>query len=294
MRNKFDNILLGTLWILITTLAACFWFNSLYGFDIFSGAHWKHLAYMQAAQNPIKPSFYISMVMFVLIVIVGMYFLARPRLRKITLPIRDTGKPGERTKTETPISTPNTTTQTPEIGLTRPPRLNLGTTNVSTSSTTTAPLTAPVVAPVKPVANSPQPQKKWPEIDEIFESAGYKIMGTPRVGGIQTALCAIGANETIWIGGVNIQKSQLNTIIERLNQIFVDTLEDIPIYINAFIVSDNGITSSDYPDILTFASTDELRTYMQSHPNPTIPENEQEDFNAFAEYISKVLQFIGN
>ena len=79
MRNKFDNILLGTLWLLLSTLGACFWFNTQFGFNILSGTHWRHLAYMQVTQTQIKPLFYISMIIAVFCIVFGLYLLIRPR-----------------------------------------------------------------------------------------------------------------------------------------------------------------------------------------------------------------------
>ena len=53
MRNKLDNLLLGLLWILVSLLGLCFWFNIQFGFNLLSSSHWQHLSYMQATRTPI-------------------------------------------------------------------------------------------------------------------------------------------------------------------------------------------------------------------------------------------------
>lgn len=83
MTNKINNILLSILWTTAITLGACFWFNTMFGFNLLSGAHWHHLAYMQASQNPVKAIFYISLVCFVIILIYGWYIVIRPNLQTI-------------------------------------------------------------------------------------------------------------------------------------------------------------------------------------------------------------------
>ena len=95
MRDKLDNFLLATLWIFASTLGVCFWFNIRFGFNIFSSAHWHHLAYMQASQNPVSPTFYISIVISVIVVICGLYLLIRPRFRKFKIPVREISKPAQ-------------------------------------------------------------------------------------------------------------------------------------------------------------------------------------------------------
>ena len=86
MRNKLDNLLLGLLWILVSLLGLCFWFNIQFGFNLLSSSHWQHLSYMQATRTPITPLFYISLVIGVLFIFVGLYMVIRPKFRKIKLP----------------------------------------------------------------------------------------------------------------------------------------------------------------------------------------------------------------
>ncbi|MBE6457377.1 MAG: hypothetical protein E7011_01010 [Alphaproteobacteria bacterium] len=317
MTDKINNILLATLWLLISALGSCFWFNSQYGFNIFSGAHWKHLAYMQAAQTPIQPSFYISMVIAVFVIIYVLYLLLRPRIRKISIPRRDiTNSPGNQTTARAtlapgvpaastpaqnmpsastvaaPAATTNaavpTSEQIPEINLSRPPRLNIAVTPIlhapkhSTPTVPTQTMTA---------ANAPNSENN--QLHKIFESAGYVTKPAPRIAGLQTALCAIGTGETIWIGAVGIKTSTLQSALDTLTQVFSDTLDDIIINVHGFVLSAPDSLAPESPEILTFDTPSTLDKYMSEHTNPPIPATDDGEFDAFSSYISTVIEYLG-
>ena len=295
MRDKLDNFLLATLWIFASTLGVCFWFNIRFGFNIFSSAHWHHLAYMQASQNPVSPAFYISMVISVIVVICGLYMMIRPRFRKFKIPVRETYKPSPNIQSQhiapqpAPIQTP-TVAQTPAPTsepapvstaptLTRPPRLNIA------------------VTPQLHSAPLPQQTIKTPsmasELREIFHGAGYTVKNNPRIGTTQTELFAIGTNEVLWIGAVGIPTTDLQRAIDTVNQIFSDTLDDIIINVNGFVISAPDANAPGAPDILTFDKIDTLRQYMSEHKNPPLGEDDNGNFDAFSAYISTVIDYLG-
>lgn len=287
MRDKLDNFLLATLWLLASTLGVCFWFNIRFGFNIFSSAHWHHLAYMQASQNPVSPAFYISMVISVIVIICGLYLLIRPRFRKFKIPVRDVSKPVQNIQTQpsapqpAPTQTP-TATPTPvatEPMLTRPPRLNIAVT----------PQLHNVPLPQQPI----QTPSMASELREIFEGAGYTIKNNPRIGTVQTELFAIGTNEVLWIGAVGIPTTALQRAIDTVNQIFSDTLDDIIINVNGFVISAPDATAPSAPGILTFDKIDTLRQYMNEHRNPPLGEDDNGNFDAFSAYISTVIDYLG-
>ena len=313
MRDKINNILLGTLWLTVASLGLCFWFNNQFGFNIFSASHWKYLGYMQAAQIPVNSTFYISMIIAVFSIIYVLYLLLRPHVRKIPIPHRYTSHSPHRdasskptnpvantppTAQSTPVasmpqqpqpeSTPSPN-QIPEINLTRPPRLNL--------SVTPTLHPTPVAQPVPTTSPTPPVQQKtgtddWPQLRQIFESAGYVIKPTPRIGGVQTSLFAIGTNETIWIGAVGIKTSTLQSALDIINQIFADTLDDITINVNGFVLSPLDIDNPESPDILTFDTPSSLDKYMHEHENPPIPSDDDGNFDAFSSYISTVIEYL--
>ena len=294
MRNKYDNLLLAILWLTASTLGVSFWFNTQFGFNIFSSAHWHHLAHMQAVQQPIKPLFYISTVAAVVIVIVGLYLLIRPRLRKIQIPIHD---PTPRPQTLSPIAAPQpvatpvpATAPAPApstpIPLTRPPRLSISVPPVLPSAQT-----HPQSGSASPAA-VPAQSDPWLEIKQIFESTGYTVLKSPRIGTLQTSLLAIGTDETVWIGAVGYSTDKLGSAIDIMRQIFLDTLDDIEITINGFIIAAPDATSPSDVNILTFDSMGSLRNYMNEHQNPPLSDDKTEDFDAFKEYITTVIKYI--
>ena len=294
MKDRLNNFLLATLWLSASTLVACFWFDIRFGFNLFSSAHWRHLAYMQASQNPVAPAFYISMVMAVAIVMLGLHILLRPRFKKFKMPIRNLySRPKKRTSTpqpptpaptQTPTPTPDPTPapQTDTPGLSRPPRLNISVTPQLYSAPTPT-----------PQSSATSGTSDWPEIREIFESTGYTIKSTPKIGNLQTSLFAIGTNETLWIGAVGVPTSAMQTAIDTIGQIFSDTLDDIVININGFVVFPPDISAPSAPQILTFDTPGALRQYMNEHKNPPLGTEDIENFDAFSAYISTVIDYIG-
>ncbi|MDW3024535.1 MAG: hypothetical protein R8N50_02490 [Alphaproteobacteria bacterium] len=294
MKSKLNNFLLATLWLLVSTLATCFWFNIRFGFNIFSSAHWQHLAYMQATQNPITPTFYISIVISVIVVILGLYLFIRPNTKhvvKLASPspaVIDSPRPTPNIPAPPPTPQPyngnlatNQPTMTqPDPGFTRPPRLNL---------TSTPQLFTP---PSTPSATTPPPSD-WPELREIFESAGYTTKPTFRINGTPIPLLAIGNNEVLWIGAVGIPTSTLDKAIEVINQIFSDTLDDLIININGFVLYSPDASSPGASNILTFDTPESLRQYISTHPNPPTAPDDIENFDAFSAYISTVIEYIG-
>ena len=317
MKNKIDNILMGMLWLIAAVLGTSFWFNTQFGFNIFSSAHWHHLAYMQASQQPVKPMFYISLVMIVIITIFGLYILLTPRKSAQSAQTKPTQQPlstiTQQTTSPVPttqthptpetIAPPNTSpVPTPAPELTRPIRLNISpsmranmpspaTNTMAPTSETSTPATSPTPALKIPTAKSDTPQ--WPELREIFEQAGYTTKPNVMVNGIQTALIAIGADENLWIGAVGIKTDALQSVLNKFEQVFEDTLEDIFINISGFVISAPDAASPAAPEILTFDTPGMLREYMNEHHSATIEPDEQENFDAYSNYISTVLEYIG-
>ena len=312
MKKRIDNILLGLLWLVAVTLVASFWFNTIFGFNIFSIHHWEYLAYLQAAKSPINYTFYVSMIVIVFIALFGFYAILRPKLRKMKL-TQIYKKKKKDTKSEigqesnksmgdninSDASTLDILTsehqyapvqKTPVAPVSmRPPRLNLPTLNnnnfISTQKSTQG--------QENTMNTEKTPIQDYPEIQEIFSNAGYVVKPSPYINGTKIALFAIGTDENLWIGAVGIKTTNLRTIIERLSQIFSDTLDDIYININGFVISAPDAATSENEDILMFNTISELREYMKNVPNPPVSSDDKGDFDAYSEYIDTVLKYIG-
>ena len=304
MRNRINNILIGLLWLLAISLGASFWFNTKYGFNIFSIPHWQYLAYMQASGQPIRTSFYISLFVIVVLAVFGLYNLLQPRYRKIILPVFDRQQPSiqqpeqsvkqqentvqvtqtvekkESKQTDTPVQPVVTKSEHP-----RPPRLNIPKVTRVSAPTPYVPLT-----PSKPTAKI-DPEQEYADIHEIFKSAGFVYKGSPRIKNMQTSVIDIGIDETLWIGATGVSLSDIKRAIDTLSGIFADTLDDIEININAFIIDATDTQSDD--SIIYFKTVDDLRTYINEHQNVPPDEDEIENFDAYSGYIGTVIDYIG-
>ena len=327
MTKNFDRFLLGILWLLAVMLAACFWFNTMFAFNLFSAAHWRYLAGLQASQITVSGWFYISLVITIGLALVGTNMLMRPRLRKIrfirvtnpTTPPATTGAEKQTTATQQPDKQ-NTTQQTitdtkndahvdtqpqshtaPETAaaggtaplLRRPARLNVGFTPTNTYPAANA---TPIAQAQPRPAQESQPAIDTEQIErvtQIFESAGYLPKGTPRIKGMQTCIVAIGTDEVVWIGSVGADTDAMNTATDTMRNIFMETLDDIDIKINAFIINAPDADTTRFTDILQFADTEQLAAYMADNPNATLADDDIAGFDAFSAYMSTVIDYIG-
>ena len=304
MKNRMNNILIGLLWLLLVTLAASFWFNIRYGFNIFVAQHWQYLAYMQASGRPVTTSFYVSIVVVLAVAVLGLYTLLQPRTHKIVLPVIDTNNQKPTAPiTPAPVQVPPVTEQpvthdepTPTApkatvstsnGLVRPPRLNIPTATITRAPAPRVPLSS--TAPQAKI----DPETEYADIHEIFTSAGFVYKGSPRIKGMQTSVIAIGTDEVLWIGATGVKTSDMKVAIDTMRGVFTDTLEDIEININAFIIGATDASQDSDPSILQFATVDELRTYIMEHPSAPADEDEAENFDAYSAYIGTVVDYIG-
>ncbi len=290
-------MLLGLLWLLVVTLGACFWFNTMFGFNLFVGAHWQYLAYLQAAQTPVKPSFYISLVFISAIMICGLYVIMRPRFRKIRLPImRITTRKKDAPVPDAPVAQPTPTpTQTAtQNAPARPPRLNAATLGgmptMAGNSAAQQPNAARSATPPAPTGPS---DIEIAQITEIFKSAGYTTKNPPRINGNRMSLLAIGTNETLWLGAHGIATTDMRRAIDKLNDVFSDTLDDIYINVSGFVIGAPDAATAEFDDILMFNDVDGLREYITAHPNAPLPDDDNGNFDAYSEYIDTVINYIG-
>lgn len=305
MRNRIDTILLGLLWLLASTLGTSFWLNTRFGFNIFSAQHWQYLAYLQAAHTPVQTMFYVSVIMSVLITVFGLYILVQPRLRRIRLPRRPASNTAIQAAAQKhiqksvpqPASNPDSSTieivrgesapkpaPAPQTApsLARPPRLNIPTVNIRPAAVAATP------------APTPTPAHISNELRRMFEDAGYVVKPNPKIGNVHTDLFAIGTNENLWMGAVGVKTTDMRVAIDRLAQVFSDTLDDIEININGFVIGAPDAATSEFQDILMFDSAAAVGEYIAAHPNPPTPADDAGNFDAYSAYISTVIDYIGN
>lgn len=299
LHEKINSMLLGTLWSLAMVLALDFCLNTLYNFNMFSDAHWQYIAEIQASQAQIATGFYISITITIVLWILGLYIIFRPRFRKIKLshPAPETrNTPNNEIKNESPapVLPPVITEQKNKVPLqstaprfVRPPHLHIQ----------SAAFTAPKQNIQKKEQKKSEPQKSLytHEIREIFENANYRVITPKPIKKTPISLIALGENETLWIGAVNISHEQMADVMLELKSVFDETLQDIEIDINAFIInpSDNDVVDA----ILDFDSLKSLSDVISENPNTPESDDNEDDGNsmdAFAGYIETVLTYLGN
>ncbi|MDR0741360.1 MAG: hypothetical protein LBF28_01140 [Rickettsiales bacterium] len=291
MKKQIDRFLLGLLWLLAFALGASFWFNTKFGFNIFTIKHWRYLGQLQASDTAIAPSFYISMIIIVFVMTGGLYLIARPRFRKITLASKtlaaDGKQPVGHCAAESEKKAPEAAWAGPAFA--RPPRLKMPIQNgyVAAHNANNSPV--PAAGPA--ISATAEIPESFAYIGQIFESAGYKVKKPPRIGGFRPALFAIGSDEILWIGAVGTEPSKLSEAADKLGNLFTETLEDIRIDIRAFVINPKPDNAPNSIEIEKFDSVDALRDYMGAHPNRELPEEEKEDFDAYSEYIDTAADY---
>ena len=289
--EKINCLLLGTLWTLAIVLVLDFWLNTAYNFNMFSHAHWQYVANLQANNRPIVTGFYIAIAAAISLTIFGIFMLWRPRFRKIIF-----SQPANNTSEQTtsqPIvnNTPQpqpTQTITLQPTIQRPPFLH-----IQVPKAPAHPITQPIKkeTPVTKPTNTNVAQYKQ-ESREIFEKANYKVLTPKTIKNIPLSLIALGNQETLWIGAANISHNQMADIILAFQNIFQETLENIAIDINAFIINPTDDVQLDA--ILDFKNTDDLAAAISSLPNEPESDIDKESGNmdAFAGYIETVLTYL--
>lgn len=309
MNRKIDNILIGILWLIGMTLGTCFWFNVRFGFNLFSATHWGYLATQQATRQPVSFWFYFSFIAATFITLFGLHLLIRPHKRNIKVqsathiktPIAPALTPqpmAQRPQTNTQPSYAQQTQSaqpipeaTSSIPLSRPPRLNIAPSNTFSAATPTPIATQMPTQSVTPSAQSISDQTT-DKLHEIFSSAGYVIKHAPYINGIKMTTLAIGTNEVLYLVATNIATHQMQSCANKLNQIFSDTLDGVEINVHPIVLQPTD-TQTQQSDILTFNTIDTLREYISQHRNPPLPSDDDGNFDAYSDYISTVIEYIG-
>lgn len=300
MSKQIERILICILWLLASALGAGFWLNTMFGFNIFSTQHWQYLGYLQAAQTPVRPAFYISLTAAILICLVVLYILMRPadamrRLRMIRTKNPAAKHAAPRAEIQEPATptAPRQSATAPDIAPPRAPSPARPMRPAISAEVRSAPRTAAPAAPIyaPPATPTGPTDEQKRTLRAIFEDAGYTVKDAPKIGNFKPGLLAIGTNEQLFIGGINIEEQPLADAMERLASLFADTLDDIEISIYGFAVAPSSEIRN--PDIRTFSDTDELREYLSENKNtPPADASEQENFDAYSEFIDTVITYM--
>ncbi len=132
---------------------------------------------------------------------------------------------------------------------------------------------------------------KITDIYNAFVDAGYEIKDLIRIDGKYPAVIAIGANEQLFLGTVNLDEDILQDTLKRIELCFADTLDKIKIHTRILCV--DGTKSGMGGNIIHFATTDSLAKYILQHQNTTPKTREERaDFASYSEYIGVVIEYL--
>ena len=309
MTKNFENFLLGLLWLLSISLAVTFWMNINYGFNVLSSAHWAYLSELQASRTQIKFDFYISLISAIVIGLVGLYIIVRPRDKKITA-----SEVSPESKFDIPRTqvAPQKNTQKsqiqehaaqiepvpskPKIIVQNRPLSPSGISSpVHTPRQTLTPPTEKVVPPVPTlISEKPNIAKSNSELQTEFETLGYIIKPCNKIGKITKPVVALGYDNTLWIGASKESVKSMQDSIQTLISIFDDTLGDSAsdIIVHGCIVDTNE--TSDNPELIsTFTNINEFKGFMNDKYNKKPDDFDDDLFDAISTYISTVTNYIG-
>lgn len=286
LREHINYILLSILWVLAIILGGMFWLNITFKFDILSKRHWLYLSELQASGQHINNWFYITIIIIGFIMLGGLYMILRPHKFKF---LNHNSQPIQKQIIRVPEQTniQKINSNIPVITKTnRPPRPIIHQSMIKNFNYGMA-------QNASNMARAQDSQQKINIVSNILKSAGYEFKGIHRINNIQQCIVAIGYNETLWIGAIGATPQDMSIVIEKLNDVFDDTLDDIDIDINSFIISTSD-TIEDNNGINIFKTTDEFSEFMNSHKNEIPESNETDDMEAYSSYITTVLGYIGN
>ena len=156
------------------------------------------------------------------------------------------------------------------------------------------------IAAQRQIQNQQQQKTATPENNpyteifaQIFSDNGYTVKPNPKIAGFIPNLFAICVDEIVWIGASDADINKMHIAIEKLQSVFQETLEDIKININAFILDTTNQYQSD-DSILIFKSVDELKKFISENPANELTDDNSDNFDAYSEYIDTIIQYVKN
>ena len=271
MNKLLEKFLLVCLWLITSILFTSFWFNYMFNFNLLSLSHWKYLRDLQISSVNINPFFYISIIFISLISLFTLYLILKPKFRKINLQTYEINQI-KQLNTQNEITKINSFNNEESNELKRPPRLNIPNIkgNLKTNHF------------VKPLNDDYKT-----ELENIFKKSGFITKKIPY--NLQLSLIAIGSNESIWIGATNTTIENIKNIKNKFLDVFSETLDDININLNLFIINSNE--SSTDKEVMKFNSILDVETFMNNNRS-IITDDEKEDFDAYSEYIDVVIDYL--
>ena len=304
MKKYLESFLSAILLATSILLGLSFWLNIKFSFNLFSANHWNELAKLQVSHTPINNTFYISISVALFLFIIGLYIIFRPKFRKIFKQQQNKNqfvpaKPVIPVTSEPPhndIPDTKPTVVQPAVTISQPPKLHLPK-NMATIVAERNQHNESLNVQTQTHVIKPDSTNRVTTYDarmaEIFTNCAYLVKPNPTISGFTPNLFAIGNNELVWIGATDCDINVFQRAIDKLKKVFKDSLPDIPITVYAFILDTKRIYNST-DGIFIFHTIEELQDFIFQSQGTDIAESDQENFDAYSEYIDTIIQYIKN
>ena len=309
--KRIDRFLIGILWVNAVIIAALWFFDRFFSFNLMSGMHWRYLAELQVLGN-VDVRLYASFVLFVVISLVGLYFLIVPWHRKIVM---------VQSALYQSSALQPTTDQTLDIGIeekeeffipVRPPRLNLSNVFIPTKQE------ARDINNATPILVTSSEFRI--KIRDLLTRIGFIAKDMHEIEGIKFDFCVIGTDDILMIGLLSSEQGEITAseqgesmwnvdgrsfkspvaqilmVVQKLQDLFDDVLDDgfqvniIPfVFVEGTIINLSEIQSVwNTLGINVFFDMESLEEFLNKNKPRELDEDEKSEFNAYSEFIDTV------
>jgi len=291
MTKNIEKIFLGVLWLMTIALATTFWMSTRYGFNIFSSAHWTYLSTLQANRAQIKPDFYISLLVALVISIIGLYLMIHPHLRKIKI----FGVFGKKSAQQAQTTTTTQQTSKPKLfGLCRPRSPISGSIKripkapVATADSTLTP--TPIQLKTPSATNTQNA-----EISKLFEDAGYEIIPTKKLENLDSPVLAFSYDRNLIVAIANASPNDVMKAIGTLMTFCEDSLGENfeELMLRGYIVAPTDNENPNTELIKTFETMDSLKEFLANNKNVKPDDFDQGLHDAFSLFLKTMISYIG-
>lgn len=313
--------MISVLWLNAMVISALWIFNMVFGFNLFSTAHWQYLSELQLA-GKVDARFYIFAAVSVVVSLAGLYMLIVPWHRKIRMRGGFVEIPARAAEAIASESTPAAISA-------RPPKLNLNTVFIPTRREVAEMPDRTASRAVRdiPPARSSAPPAVLDKIKNMISNSGFVIKNAPAIGNIHLDFWAIGSDEALVAGLVCNESGEISaaeggdsiwrangrefkspvwimtSVVQKLQALFIEVVgPDLKINVLPFVFVNGGTVANkdsvrniwDALGVKVFDDINVLDAFLNEYRPRQLDESEQADFGAFSEFIDSVAGYFNS
>ena len=307
------RFLISVLWAIATLLAASWFFDVAFGFNLFGRAHWRYLSELQLSGGVVS-GFYISVAIFVACFLGGLYILIVPWHRRIDM------LPRSAIPAQSELSPPAARR------FTKPPKLNMGAGAFiptrreekvmpdQSVQNISSPAFAPMPRPSLEIANG---------VMDVLTNAGFIMKEPPKIGDIRPDFWGVGSDEAIlvgllgdegdgimafeggdsmWTSGARKFKSpawKTTAVVQKLQALLAEVLDpELKVNLLPFVYSGGKILNRDGVQgvwdalgVKVFDDMGAFAGFIDKHRPRKLDASEMGDLDAFADFVDTVAGY---